>query len=299
MTEFNHKIFSSMPFQDMEACKRVRAIKKEDIAKHKNPDFKIEVVPNEDFELRRILEMFVFIKEASEKNEKLVLILPNPHPEYKHVAYLINKFKVNCRKLYTFNMDEYCDEEGNPAPNTWAGSSNKSFMESFYYQIEENLRPLVEQCTGFTNKNKNDYGKMIEELGGADVCFGALGWSGHIAFIDPGAPEFLCDTLDEFLSMGPRTVTLNPITIAQECLEPSGDWSSIPPKALTIGPKEIMEAKLYQSWNGFHIKCTNISWQRFIVRLAAHGPVTQLMPSSILQLRKTEFKIREVLAENV
>ena len=105
MTEFKHKIFTAMPFRDMEACKKVRMIKKEDITKHSNPDFRIEVVANEDFELRRIIEMFMFIKEASEKDEQLVMIMPNPHPEYKHVAYLINKFKVNCHKLWTFNMD--------------------------------------------------------------------------------------------------------------------------------------------------------------------------------------------------
>ncbi|MHB9129121.1 MAG: sugar phosphate isomerase family [Candidatus Humimicrobiaceae bacterium] len=140
---------------------------------------------------------------------------------------------------------------------------------------------------------------MIEDLGGADVCFGALGWSGHIAFIDPGSPEFYTESLEEFLAMGSRVTTLNPVTICQECLDPSGDWSSIPSKAVTIGPKEIIQAKLYQSWNGFHIKGTNISWERFIVRLAAHGPITHYIPASILQIRKTEYKIREVLAENV
>lgn len=299
MPEFNYKVFSSIPSIDMEACKKVRAIKKEDITRHKNPDFKIEVVPNEDFELRRILEMFMFIKEAYEKGERLVLIMPNPHPEYKHVAYLINKFKISCKKLWTFNMDEYCDDDGNVAPESLPGSFNRSFKESFYSQIDENLRPPVNQCIGFTNENKKDYSKRIEDLGGADVCFGALGWSGHIAFIDPGSPEFYCETLEEFLTLGSRVTTLNPVTICQECLEPSGDWSSIPSKAVTIGPKEIIQAKLYQSWNGFHIKGTNISWERFIVRLAAHGPVTHHMPASILQIRKTEYKIREVLAENV
>ena len=299
MAEFKYKVFSSIPFVDMEDCKRVRAISKEDITKHKNPDFKIEVVPEEDFELRRIMEMFMFIKEASEKDERLVLIMPNPHPEYKHVAYLINKFKINCKKLWTFNMDEYCDDEGNVAPESLPGSFNRSFHDSFYYKIDENLRPPVNQCIGFTNENKKDYSKMIEDLGGADVCFGALGWSGHIAFIDPGSPEFYSETLEEFLTMGSRVTTLNPVTICQECLDPSGDWSSIPSKAVTIGPKEIIQAKLYQSWNGFHIKGTNISWERFIVRLAAHGPVTQYIPASILQMRKTEYKIREVLAENV
>jgi len=299
MPEFKHKIFDAMPFQDMEACKKVRAIKKEDIAKHSNLAFKIEVVPDEDFELRRVLEMFMFIKEAYEKDEQLVLILPNPHPEYKHVAYLINKFKINCRKIWTFNMDEYVDADGKVAPDDWSFGFNHCFLNSFYYQIDEKLRPPRNQCVGFTDKNIKDYGKMIADLGGASLCFGAIGWSGHIAFIDPGAPEFKCSTLEEFLNMGPRIVTLNPITIAQECLAPSGDWSSIPPRAATIGPKEIMGAKLYQSWNGFYIKGTHISWERFIVRLAAHGPVTHLIPASILQLRRTDFKIREVLAENL
>lgn len=299
MSSFKHRITSFMPFQDLAVCEKIRAIKKEDITKHKNPDFKIEVVPNEDFELRRILEMFMFIKEAADKDEQLVLIMPNPHPEYKHVAYLINKFKVNCRRLWTFNMDEYADEDGRIAPDDWEYGFNHSFLESFYYQIAENLRPPRNQCVGFTDNNIKYYGKMLADLGGADVCFGAIGWSSHVAFIDPGVPEFACDSLEEFLIMGPRIATLNPITIAQECLEPSGDWSSIPPKAATIGPKEIMSAKLYHSWNGFHIKGTNISWERFIVRLAAHGPVTKDIPASILQLRKTEYKIKEVLAENV
>jgi len=56
---------------------------------------------------------------------------------------------------------------------------------------------------------------------------------------------------------------------------------------------------LYQSWNGFHVAGTNISWERFIVRLAAHGPVTRYVPASILQIRRTDFFIKEVLAENV
>ncbi len=299
MVDFKHKIFSSIPFDDMEACKRVRAIKKEDIDKHSNPDFKIEVVPGEDFEIRRIVEMFMFIKEAAERDEQLVLILPNPHPEYKHVAYLINKFKVNCRKLWTFNMDEYVDEDNKVAPDNWKYGFNYCFLNSFYYQIDEKLRPPRNQCVSFTDKNIKDYGKIIEDLGGADVCFGAIGWTGHIAFIDPGTPEFACNSLDEFLKMSSRIVTLNPVTVAQECLDPSGDWSSIPPRAATIGPKEIMGAKLYQSWNGFYIKNTRISWERFIVRLSAHGPVTHLIPASILQLRRTDFKIIDVIAENV
>ena len=60
-----------------------------------------------------------------------------------------------------------------------------------------------------------------------------------------------------------------------------------------------MRAKLYQSWNGFHIAGTNISWERFILRLSARGPITQYVTTSILQLRMTDFFIKEILAENL
>ncbi|MCX6164075.1 MAG: hypothetical protein NTU73_04320 [Ignavibacteriae bacterium] len=66
---------------------------------------------------------------------------------------------------------------------------------------------------------------------------------------------------------------------------------------------KIKDIKLHETTefnrNGFHVAGTNISWERFIVRLAAHGPVTQYVPASILQIRRTDFFIKEVLAENV
>ena len=36
-----------------------------------------------------------------------MLILPQPEPLYARVAHLLNKARVNCANLYTFNMDEY------------------------------------------------------------------------------------------------------------------------------------------------------------------------------------------------
>ena len=103
--------------------------------------------------------------------------------------------------------------------------------------------------------------------------------------------------------MGPRIVTLSPFTIAQSCLDPdfgmSGDWSWIPPKAATIGPAQIIGAKRRSSWNSFALGNTNISWQRFTVRLAIHGPITPSVPSSILQLGKTNLYISETVAQDI
>jgi hypothetical protein len=144
---------------------------------------------------------------------------------------------------------------------------------------------------------------MMEDLGGVDLCDGGIGWSGHVAFIEPNAPEFAAATVEEWLTLGPRIVTLTPFTLAQTALDPdfgmSGDWSWVPPKAGTIGPAQIVGARLRNSWNHFTIAGTSVSWQRFSVRLACHGPVTQGVPASMLQTARTNMYMSESIAENI
>ena len=302
MNEFKYDISDWAPFRDSKICEKVRNIKKEDITKHTNPDFKIKVMKDSDLSFMRIWDIFSRIKKASGEGNKLVLILPQPHPQYSKVAYLINKFRVNCKNLYTFNMDEWADEGGNIAPETYQNGFLYAMKHNFYHKLDKDLRPSEDQIVGPTNKNFKDYAKMIENVGGVDVCYGGIGWSGHIAFIEPGSKEFE-GSLEEWKEIGPRIVTLSPFTIAQSCLDPdfglSGDWSAIPPRAATIGPKQIISAKLRSSWNSFTIASTPVSWQRFIVRLALHGPVTPLVPASILQTRPTNLYISETIAEDI
>ena len=45
-----------------------------------------------------------------------VMITPNPWTRYRRLAYMLNKHRVNCRWLHTFNMDEYANEKGETAP---------------------------------------------------------------------------------------------------------------------------------------------------------------------------------------
>lgn len=302
MEKFKCSISKWIPFQDKEVCEKVRKIKKEDITKHPNSNFKIRVIKDSDFSFMRVWDIFSRIKKASDEGERLVLILPQPHPQYSKVAYLINKFKVNCKNLYTFNMDEWADEDGNIAPETYQNGFLYAMKHNFYYKLDKDLRPPEGQIVGPTNKNFKDYSKMMEDLGGVDVCYGGIGWSGHLAFIDPGSKEFE-GSLEEWKEMGPRIVTLHPFTIAQSCLDPdwgmSGDWSAVPPRAATIGPAQIIGARLYSSWNNFTIAFTPVSWHRFTVRLAIHGPVTPLVPASILQTRRTDLYISETVAQDI
>ena len=130
-------------------------------------------------------------------------------------------------------------------------------------------------------------GRMIADLGGADICYSGPGWAGHLAFIDPDAPEFAADSLDEWKKMGPRVCTLHPLTIAQNSLHGSfgmsGDLAAVPPKAATIGPAEVIAAKERLDIHAISIDGSFASWQRFTTRLVLHGPVTPKVPESILQ----------------
>jgi 6-phosphogluconolactonase/glucosamine-6-phosphate isomerase/deaminase len=302
MDTFRYGITEWAPLRDRGVCDRVRAIERKDLVKHANGDFRIEVVPDDEFAFRRVWDIFSRIKGAADENRRLVLILPQPHPQYAKVAYLINRFRVDCRNLFTFNMDEWADEEGNIAPETWPRGFMYAMKKNFYSRLDPELRPPEDQIQGPTNKNLEHYGRIIDDSGGADVVYGGIGWSGHLAFIDPHAPEFEGD-FEAWKRMGPRIVTLHPFTIAQCCLDPdfgmSGDWSWIPPKGATIGPAQILGARLRSSWNPFTIAGTPVSWQRFTVRLAAHGPVTHAVPASILQTCRTDMYISETIAANI
>ena len=110
MEGFNFRMAKWMPFQDQQECRRVAAIKREDIARHPNPDFKITVLDDGEFPFRLVADIFRRIKKAGDEGKRLVLILPQPETLYRRVAYLLNQCKVNCAHLYTFNMDEYADE---------------------------------------------------------------------------------------------------------------------------------------------------------------------------------------------
>ena len=42
-----------------------------------------------------------------------------------------------------------------------------------------------------------------------------------------------------------------------------------------------------------------VSWQRFIARLVAHGPVSEFVPGSILQATRSDYTILGAVADDV
>ena len=301
MTEFRYELAKFITFRDFDECRRVAAIPKSEICNHPNPDFRIRVIEEpEDFYLAFAMDLVGRIVRAREEDRQFVAILPvGPVPQYKIAAKTMNTLRIPMDHVHIFNMDEYANEDGITAPYSWDGSFQRAMDQNLYGLIDPKLAPPEKQRHFPTHKNVNDYGKMIEDLGGADVCYGGIGWCGHIAFWESHLGLDFVDNLDEYLQQGSRIVELHPMTVMQNALHSfSGDWSKVPPKAATIGPAEIVGAKARSFWLDGYLG-GGVSWQRFIARLVAHGPVTPLVPGSILQTVPTDFTILGGVADDV
>lgn len=302
MSEFSYKPSEHVPFRDMNVLKRVRGISRECLCEHPNDNYRISILKDDEVEFRFLADMFHRIKTASDAEEPIVMILPQPYPSYEKLAYLINRFEVNCRKLYTFNLDEYADEEGNIAPESWPQGFTHCLKKHFFSKIDPKLRPPEAQMVGLTNKNLPDYGQMIADLGGGDIAYTGPGWTGHLAFIEPDAPEFDYP-LAEWEKLGPRICTLSPFTLAQNSLHgafgKSGDIAMVPPKAATIGPAQIINCKFRIQIHAISVNGTATSWQRLMSRLVMHGPVTPRVPESIHQKLRTDAWVSETIAQNI
>jgi 6-phosphogluconolactonase/glucosamine-6-phosphate isomerase/deaminase len=300
--QFRYQPSPYVPFRDVQALERCRRIRREDMERHSNPDYRIRVVKDADLEFIWVTDMFHRIVAARDAGKELVLILPNPCPVYRHVARLINRFEVDCRHVRIFAMDEYANEAGEVAPETWPQGFVHALKRYFFGEIEPRLRMPETQIVGPTTANATAYSRMIEDAGGADQVYTGPGWTGHIAFVEPDAPEFDLP-LDAWMRKGAGIVTLSPFTLAQNSLHGSfgmsGDIAAVPPKAFTIGPADVVAAKNRMDVHGITVHGTLTSWQRLITRLCLHGPVTPRLPTSLHQLLRTDVYVTETAAHNI
>ena len=298
--DFSYQLSEYLEFRDADVCRKVRQTTKQDLLNYRGEHLKIRVIEHEiAFQFSYVMDIVARIKRALDEGRKhYVLILPAPNPNYAYVAKMINDLNIPCHHVHTFNMDEYADENGKSAPKSWKGGFQYWMYHDLFDRIKPELRMPEEQIHFPSTENVQDYSKMIEDLGGADVCYGGIGWCGHIAFFEPHLGREFVDDIDGYLEQGARIVDLHPITVCQNSLYAdagsAGDWSWVPPKAATIGPRDLKNSKLVSFWNGFG--AGESIWQRFITRLSVFGPVTPLVPASILQIINSELILSGTVA---
>ena len=278
-----------LPFQDKEVLLKVVNT---DVNAHQgknfeNPDFELKVV----FDVHNYfaIDLFQRIRMSAIKNEKLVVILPSPeNPVFISVVESLNKYKVSAKNVHVFFLYEYANEKGEVAPWQSPYSRSGHFMRYFYNRLDPELRMPMENIHFWTEQNINTYSDEIAKLGGADVAYTALSWSSGIGAIDP--ESFPAKSLEEFLAMGSRLVTPMPEMIAHDSLRGmfgcSGDIGNVPPKAVTVGPKDLMASKEWIDLE-YLVGCGGTpAHQKFPLQLAMFGPICPENPGSIMRLHK-------------
>lgn len=182
---------------------------------------------------------------------------------YQQLIDWYDQGDIDFSDVQSVNLDEYCGL----APEN-PNSYHYYMWDNFFRHI--NIKPqnvyipdgravdLDTECVR--------YDRLITDLGGIDLQLLGLGNSGHIGFNEP----------DESFDKMTHTVRLSEETIiANSRLFESID--EVPRSALTLGIKAIMQAKKI-------LLVANGGGKASILHRALFGPITPMVPASILQL---------------
>ena len=287
-----------LPFQDREVLDSV--VNEDMYARQgknfENPDFELKVVY--DVHNYFAIDLMQRIRMSDINDEKLVVILPSPeNAVFLSITEAMNKLQISARNVHVFFLYEYANEKGEVAPWQSPFSRSGHFMKHFYYELEEHLRMPLENVHFWTNENIDTYSDELASLGGADVAYTALSWSSGIGAIDP--ESFPAKTLEEFITMGSRLVTPMAEMIAHDSLRGmfgcAGDIANVPPRAVTVGPKDLMASKEWIDVE-YLVGCGGAAHQKFPLRLAMFGPICPENPGSIMRLHKGTCYVSEEVA---
>jgi glucosamine-6-phosphate deaminase len=238
------------------------------------------VVPDNETVIARFADdlMREFRAAKAAGRDKVVFILPvGPVGQFDLWAERCNREGVSLRDLVVVNMDEYLTRDGADfIPTSDALSFRRHMDEHFYARLDAGLAPPPEARHFPSPGDPAATTRMIERLGGVDVCFGGVGITGHVAFNDPPEPGEPIDA-EAFAALPTRVVTLSRETrLINAVTAAKGNIDRIPRLAITVGMKEILESRKVRIY-------MNRPWQCAIVRKLLHGPVTAAVPASLLQ----------------
>lgn len=186
-----------------------------------------------------------------------------PIGTYKNLIHWNQKGDLDFSQVTSVNLDEY---KGLPVDND----------QSYRYFMNENLFNQInidKEKTYVPNgmepdaaKACADYNRIIREVGGIDLQLLGLGHNGHIGFNEPS------DTFEKethCVDLAESTIEANKRFFA------SADM--VPKQAYTMGIKTIMQARKV-------VVVVSGEDKADIVQKAFFGPITPMVPASILQL---------------
>lgn len=226
------------------------------------------------------LTMLEEIISNNEKNKDTVMIVPvGPTQQYPILADMVNRLGVSLKRVHFFNMDEYMWDEKTVIDKNDSLSFEGRMKREFYDLVNPEL-VMPESQRHFPKPNEEEkYDKMIEELGGIDLCLGGLGINGHVAFNEALEMD---DTMsaDEFANLGTRVlqITRETKTINAYGYQ-RGDLRGMPGWCITVGMKQIINSrKIYIALNR--------PWQNGPFKHALYLEEQGQLPATLLRRNK-------------
>jgi glucosamine-6-phosphate deaminase len=220
------------------------------------------------------------------EDKKTAFILPvGPTRQYPVFAQMVNRERIDCRNLYTFNMDEYLDWQGRPIPETHPMSFKTSMRAMLWDRMDAALRP-PENHRFFPHPwRPEEMDQGFDLHGPADVCYAGVGYHGHVAFNEGVVSRWFTVPEEEFLNARTHIVAMADDTfVINSVREAGGNCEMIPPFAVTIGMKDIMASR--QIMGLFYCG----EWQRTVFRRTLFQEPTVEYPGTFLK-RHPRFSV--------
>ena len=232
---------------------------------------------------------------ANQKQKKAtVMIVPvGPTQQYPILAELVNRLGVSLKNVHFFNMDEYLTDPHTVIAREDSMSFYGRMKRDFYDRVEPDL-VMPESQRHFPEPGREaEYDRMIEALGGVDLCLGGLGINGHVAFNEAAEPTDPI-TADEFAALNTRVL---PITRETRTINAygyqRGDLRGMPEWCITIGMNQILHArKIYIALNR--------PWQSGPLKHALHDREQGQLPATLLRRNgNLTYCMPEAIAEGI
>ena len=263
-----------------------------------NKDFNpIECESLSDFDTLMGHEIAMQIKLTREEGRKCAMILPvGPMGMYKWAVYFLNEWNIDCDHVYTFNMDEWADAEGNTLDSNSTASFEYSMKQAFFGKLNKTVPEA--QRNFATKTNLPTYPEKIAALkaeGAKLVLVYGIGRMCHIAFWEPQfATEY--DTLEAWKEAPYRIgAKLHPLTIEQNAITSFKSRTTLVPcTANTIGPGLFLKAD-YAIGGADGALGRGMGWQGMSFLTTLHyGPDKHITSTFIPTLPGRLFYLKEL-----
>jgi glucosamine-6-phosphate deaminase len=213
------------------------------------------------------------VADRLRKNPALVLGLATggtPLGTYRALIRMHQKDGLDFSRVTTFNLDEYI---GLPAQHP---QSYHHFMDQHLFQhlnLDRRFTFIPDGQASDVEAHCDWYEAQIGEAGGIDIQILGIGRNGHLAFNEPGS------------SLGSRT-RIKPLTdeTRRDNARFFASLEEVPTHAITMGIGTIMEAREL-------ILLASGANKADAVKAAVEGPITAIVPASIMQMHRRAYVI--------